>query len=148
MAGLADQTRNILKELLSEELYPLLDSFEVVDYPKGAVLWQIGDPGDFIGLIIQGEVALKKALPTYGKPIIIEMLWEQEFLGECALNAEAKRETIAEAMQPCRLAVLRRETLDRLKDSDLKSVNALLQKMLFSVSRRLTRMSNRLTRLF
>jgi len=138
----------MLEELLSEELHPLLEAFEIVDYPKGAVLWKLGDSADFIGLILQGEIALKKTLPTYGKPIIIEMLWEHEFLGECALGAEARRETIAEVVQPCRLALLRRETLERLKGSDLASVNALLQKILHSVSRRLTRMSNRLTRLF
>jgi len=148
MEVLVKQAGKILEELLSEELHPLLAAFEIIDYPKGAVLWRIGDPADFVGLVIQGEIALKKNLPTYGKPIIIEMVWEHDFLGECALGPGARRETQAEVVQPCQLAVLRRDALDRLKDRDLESVNALLQKILHSVSRRLTRMSNRLTRLF
>ena len=149
MDNLADDTtKAMLCELLSDELLSLVDCFEIRDFPKGTVLWRIGDPADFLGLIVQGEVALKKNLPAYGKSIIIEMLWEHEFLGECTLNPSACRETTAEIMQPCRLAILTKATLNELRHKDMASLNILLQKVLTSVGRRLTRMSNRLTRLF
>ena len=145
---MSDVTGEDVRDIISAELSRLGAAVEVVTYPKGSILWQIGDPADFVGLIVHGEVALKKALPMYGKPIILEMLWDRDFLGECVFRDEGRRETLAEAMQPCQLAILRRATLERLKEDDPQSLNGLLQTILLSVSRRLTRMSNRLTRLF
>jgi len=137
-----------LTDIFGENSPALISAWEVRRFEKGDRLWQIGDPAEFVGLILQGEVALKKGLPSYGRPIIIEMIWEGEFFGQGCFEPEKCREMLAEVMQPGVLAMLTLERYEQLLASDPIAVTQLQQRIIRSVGRRLNRMANRLTRLF
>jgi len=137
-----------LTDVFGPDAHALTATWEIRRFEKGEVLWRIGDAAEFLGLILQGEVALKKGLPSYGRPIIIEMLWEGEFFGQGCFEPDNRREMLAEVMQPCELAMLSLERYAMLLANDPNAVTLLQQKIIRSVSRRLNRMANRLTRLF
>lgn len=137
-----------LTDIFGPDSASLTDAWEIRQFEKGDLLWQIGDAAEFVGLVLGGEVALKKGLPSYGRPIIIEMLWEGEFFGQGCFEPGNRREMLAEVMQPCQLAMLTTERYAQLLESDPAAVNLLQQKIILSVSRRLNRMASRLTRLF
>jgi CRP/FNR family cyclic AMP-dependent transcriptional regulator len=87
-----DVLRNVplLSGLSDSEIELVAQSARVCRYPKGSVVFQEGDPGDYLAVILRGRIKVV-LLGDKGHETIIAILGESEFLGEVALLDRAPR---------------------------------------------------------
>lgn len=101
-ALLDDQERAILAERV-----------EIVQFPKGTVIFQFGDPGDSMYIVRSGEVALSVKTKT-GEEIFLERPSAGDFFGEISLLDEGPRTAAARAASDVEALVVDRGDLDEL----------------------------------
>ncbi len=108
----------ILFNLLSDEDVGLiLPYFEMKQCSKGSVLFNEGDRGDYIGIIVTGRLDVKKETEFKGKQLIIASLKEGSFVGEMSLvNENEPRSATVKASEDSELIILKRESLDALNE--------------------------------
>lgn len=77
-------------------------------YPKDAVVFEDGMPGDYMYLIREGQVKVTK-MSEDGREKILEILGEGDFFGEMALLERAPRSASVKTTMPCLLLALSRQ---------------------------------------
>jgi CRP-like cAMP-binding protein len=77
-------------------------------YPKDAVVFEDGMPGDYMYLIREGQVKVTK-MSEDGREKILEILGEGDFFGEMALLERAPRSASVKTTLPCLLLALSRQ---------------------------------------
>jgi SulP family sulfate permease len=114
--GDEDKPDSLLAELLGDRAAAsvLLKGFKHVEIPAGQRLFEQGDPGNSLYLILKGSVSVILSLPE-GPSITVRTMRDGAILGEMALYTGAPRSASAEAKQDCVLYQLDLENYDRLK---------------------------------
>jgi len=104
----------ILFHLLNEdEMNKVIPFLEVVDYPKGTILYNEGDPGDFIGFVTSGHLEIKKQTEFKDRQIVIAIVGKGSFVGEIALiDHRHPRSATVVALENSELIILRRDPLE------------------------------------
>jgi CRP/FNR family transcriptional regulator, cyclic AMP receptor protein len=115
----------------------LAERVEQVSAPKGKVLWEQGEPGNALYVVLSGavEIAVKKQT---GERLVIETAGPGEFFGEISLLDDGPRSAGALALEDCELIEVDRGDLDelfRLKPSAAMDLLASLGKRLRETSR-------------
>jgi CRP/FNR family cyclic AMP-dependent transcriptional regulator len=145
IAGNKDQL--ILFNLLSDEdLELILPYLEMEQCAQGSALFNEGDSGDYIGIIVSGKMDVKKQTEFKGGQLIIASLKKGSFVGEMSLvNENESRSATVEAAEDSELIILRRESLDALSEKYptigikiLKGLNRVLAVRLRKTVERLT----------
>lgn len=91
-AGL--KTIPLFSELTANELEVLASTARVQTYPKGSIVFQEGDPGDYLMIILSGKVKVS-LLGEKGQEIILAFLGPKSFFGEMALlESEPRSATV------------------------------------------------------
>jgi CRP/FNR family cyclic AMP-dependent transcriptional regulator len=114
---------NAPAEILAEvPLFALLDEperaelakrVELVDFPEGATIFKVGDPGDSMYVLATGEVQLSVKTKT-GEEMFLERPGPGDFFGEISLLDEGPRTATAKAMSQVQALVVDRGDLDEL----------------------------------
>lgn len=106
----------ILVHLLDEdEMDKVIPFLEVVDYPKGTVVFNEGDPGDFIGFITSGLLEVKKQTEFKNRQIVIAIVGKGSFVGEIALiDHKQPRSATVVALENSELIIMRHHALDAI----------------------------------
>jgi CRP-like cAMP-binding protein len=137
----------ILFNLLSDEDVELvLPYVEMKQCAKGSILFNEGDSGDYIGIIVSGKMDVKKQTEFKGGQLILAALKKGSFVGEMSLvNENEPRSATVEAAEDSELIILRRESLDALSEKHpaiavkiLKGLNKVLAVRLRKTVERLT----------
>jgi CRP/FNR family cyclic AMP-dependent transcriptional regulator len=145
IAGNKDQL--ILFNLLSDEdLELILPYLEMEQCAQGSALFNEGDSGDYIGIIVSGKMDVKKQTEFKGGQLIIASLKKGSFVGEMSLvNENESRSATVEAAEDSELIVLTRGSLDALCEEHppigikiLKGLNQVLAVRLRKAVERLT----------
>jgi uncharacterized membrane protein len=110
-------------DLLAEvSLFALLDDrerallaerVETVKFDEGAVIFNVGDPGDSMYVVTSGEVQLSVKTKT-GEEMFLESPGPGEFFGEISLLDEGPRTATARAKSPVVAIEIDRGDLDEL----------------------------------
>ncbi len=113
-------------------------------YPAGTKVFEHGDPGDRLYLILEGKVRISREVPGMGEEALA-VLGPGDVFGEMALLDEAPRSADAWVHERCRLLAIPKDRFD-----DLLFVNKdLAYEVLWSVVRllagRLRETTNKLT---
>ena len=89
-------------------------------HPRGANIFQHGDVGDKVYLILDGKVRIARQVPGMGEEALA-VLGAGQVFGEMALLDESPRSADALAHENCRLLAISKEDLDDLmfRDKDL-----------------------------
>jgi len=89
-------------------------------HATGTHLFQYGDPGDKLFVILEGKVRISREVSGMGEEALA-ILSEGEVFGEMALLDEAPRSADARVHERCRLLVITKESFDDLLylDKDL-----------------------------
>jgi len=140
----------ILFHLFDEhEVEQALSFFEVVRYKKGDTIFQEGDEGDYIGIIISGKLDVKKHTEFKGRQVIIASLKEGSFVGEMALvNENEPRSATVVVSEDSELIILTRGSLDTLLEKYPKIGIKILKGLNQVLSVRLRKTVERLTSIF
>ena len=125
--------------------HELCSFLTISDWPADAVVMRDGEPGDFMGFLVEGKLAVKKETTFSGKYILVALLESGSMVGEIAIVEESVRSATVVAMEKSRLLVLTREDMDRLLAANPELGIKLLKRIIHVMSTRLQKASARLS---
>jgi CRP-like cAMP-binding protein len=129
----------IFSGLDDEELQALETLVACVDVPAKNIVFQEGDPGESLYLIIKGEVKVS-SFSLDGRELVYALLSEGSFFGEISLMEKQVRSATVTTMEPSTFAHIRRRDLAPL----LLKQPTITVKLLEEVVRRLVHTSRML----
>jgi CRP/FNR family transcriptional regulator len=99
---------------LSDEAREFLTSNSVaVEYPRGTVMFREGEASDAIHVLCSGRVKLS-ASSKEGRTMILRIAASGSVLGISAAMSDSTNEMTAEALEPCRVRVMRTRVFQTL----------------------------------
>lgn len=104
----------IFNLLSKDELDKIIPYFEMLDCPAGTILFNEGDPGDFVGFITSGKLEVKKQTEFKGKQIILALLSKGSLVGELSVFDQQPRSATVTAIEDSKLFILRRKAMDSI----------------------------------
>lgn len=132
-----------------EEVEKILPYFDVVKYQKGKIIFNEGDEGDYIGIILSGILEVKKQTEFKGRQVIIASHREGSCVGEMALANENKpRSATVAASENSELIILSRDSLDSLIDQFPSTGAKILKGLNQVLAIRLRKAAERLAKIF
>jgi len=126
--------------LNDEQLAAILDYVDVVNCAQATTLFQEGQPGDSMFLILEGQMRVFTT-PRSGPPLLLRMLEAGDAFGEVALLNHVARTASVEATQNSVLIKITSSALQRL----LTEQPALAAQFLYHVARAVGRQLSDLT---
>ena len=86
------------------------DQFEIIDAPRGSILFNEGDPGDSLYIVLSGKVKLGRR-SSDGRENLVAVMGPSDQFGELSLFDPGPRTATAVAVTDARVAVLPKEAL-------------------------------------
>ncbi|MDH4320284.1 MAG: cyclic nucleotide-binding domain-containing protein [Desulfobulbaceae bacterium] len=127
-----------------EELCPLL---QLRRWPAEAVLMREGEPGEFMGFLLDGKLAVRKETSFDGKHILLAILEPGTMVGEISVVAREHRNASVAAMEESTLLVLSSDDFDLLVTRNPVLGVKFLSHIVKVISLRLRKADDRLARL-
>lgn len=100
--GLTSEALTLIASVTTEESHSM-----------GTRIFQYGDPGDKLFIILEGKVRISREISGMGEEALA-VLGPGELFGEMALLDEAPRSADARAHEKCRLLVIKKDDFDDL----------------------------------
>jgi cAMP-dependent protein kinase regulator len=112
----AEQMKNtpFFSELPPDALKATIERMSLIDLPSGQVLFEEGDAGDNMYVIVEGEVAVLVTAPGQTEAGQLVRLGEGNFFGEIALLTEENRTATIRATQNTQLLSVDRKAVGEL----------------------------------
>lgn len=110
--------------LWEAELQRLARCGELLELRPGAALWEQGEKGDFLALVLRGRLVVER-IDHDGALQVLQELGPGAAVGETSLFLGAEHDTTIRAATMCRLFLLRREPFWRLVESGAVRASAL-----------------------
>ena len=144
---LKDET-NLFHLFEEADLEKIAPYFVRKQYKAGTVVFNEGDPGEFIAFVKSGRVEIKKQTEFQGKQIVLAQMSKGSCLGELAIFDEQPRSATVQTMEDTDLLVLSKKAMDDF----IADYPALGIKILKGISRvlslRLRQLADRLVVIF
>ncbi|MEW6109556.1 MAG: cyclic nucleotide-binding domain-containing protein, partial [Nitrospirota bacterium] len=138
----------ICRSLADDEIQKAMPCFELVNYNAGTVIFNEGDPGDFMGFVVSGKLEVKKETDFKGKQIILALLGKGSFVGELSAFDSLPRSATVVAAEDSQLMLLKRETFLALIHNHPQIAIKILQGIIRVLALRLRKTTERLTTIF
>lgn len=122
--------------------------FERRTAAEGEIIWEEGDPCDYIAIIVSGRVEIKKQTEFEGRHVVVGVISSGSIVGALCILDEHPRAVTAEALEDVSLLTITHEKLEQLISTNPDLGVKLLKGILMSVSFRLRRCFERLTKFF
>jgi CRP/FNR family transcriptional regulator, cyclic AMP receptor protein len=106
-------------------------------FRRGETIFHVGDPGDALYLVTSGMVKITIPPDDGSEPVILTTIESGGFFGALALLDGAARSATAVALDAVETSLLRRDTFDRLLDTEPELRRAMLATLAGEI-RRLT----------
>lgn len=155
-ASKGSSTRKSLSDLLVK--MPLFDKLSVdelgtlrrfvstIDVPAGDIIFNEGDPGNYVCFVAEGKLEIYKS--SFGdEKAILASIPAGRCIGEMALVDQFARSASAVAKVDSRLIVLSRDNFDEICEQQPKLANKILREMARLVSLNLRKTSANLVNL-
>lgn len=120
-------------ELTPEELDRIIALGRLVTYPKSSLLFQEGDPGEALYIVVDGSVRIGKVVPG-AKEEAMAFIERGGCFGEMALFDEFPRSATAVAHEECRVLFIDKQAFLNL----LRSEPVIARKILWAFCRTLS----------
>lgn len=112
--------------LLSEEMQSLKQTAEMRAYQPGAVIFQEGDPGDGIYVVLEGKVQVS-TLVSETERRVLTLVGAGDFFGEMAILDDRPRSATAQAEGETKVYFLHRDDLLKILEHSPKLAVSLLR---------------------
>jgi len=103
----------IFAELDEKERAILAERVDLENMTEGETLFEYGDPGDWMGIVLSGSVEMSVKIKT-GENVFLELAERGDFFGEISLLDGGSRSARAVCKDPGQLIVVDRGDLDEL----------------------------------
>ena len=135
-----------LKNILSRVTPPSEMTKRIATFEKDASIFQHGDVGDALYLILEGKVRISRQIPGMGEEALA-VLGPGQVFGEMALLDESPRSADALCHESCRLLAIAKEELDDLLFQDKELAYEVLWSTVHMLVGRLRSTNDKLTML-
>ena len=95
--------------LSSDERHALCQYLGYGKYPAGETIMRQGEPGDFMGFVVSGKLAVKKETAFPGKFILVALLQAGAMVGEISVVSRSPRTAMVVAVEESELLLLSHE---------------------------------------
>jgi len=112
-----------------DDVEALGNQFEVFDAPRGTTLFQEGEPGDSLYIVLAGKVKLGRRAPD-GRENLVAVMGPADQFGELSLFDPGPRTATAVVVTDARLARLPKDAL-RVVARRLRRTNTMLADLIF-----------------
>lgn len=113
-------------------------------HARGTMIFQHGDAGDKLYLILEGKVRISREVPGMGEEALA-ILGPGELFGEMALLDESPRSADARAHERCQLLAIAKDGFDDLLFMDKDLAYEVLWSMVRMLANRLRETNDKLT---
>jgi len=118
--------------LTQEEIDRLVSLGTMVEVPAGRTIFQKGDPGDSLAVVVSGRVRIGTVTPE-GREAVLNFVEPGQTFGEMAILDGKPRSADATALEPCELFCLKRGDvlafLERHPEVALRVIGVLCQRL-------------------
>jgi CRP/FNR family transcriptional regulator, cyclic AMP receptor protein len=128
-----------------EELVPYL---EYRKYQEGEVLFEEGEPGEFICFISSGKMEIKKETDFKGKQVILALLSKGSFVGELSIIDGKPRSATVVSLEPSETLILHGDKFEELVNEHPRIGVKILRGIARILSLRLRKSGDRLAAIF
>jgi CRP-like cAMP-binding protein len=128
-----------------EDIY---EFFKCKTVKSGEVLWKEGDQSDYVAIICSGRIEIKKQTEIKGKHVVVGIYKRGAVVGAIGILDSIPRATTAVAREEVSLVLITRENFEELMENHPELGVKLLKGMLLSVSMRLRKSFERLSKFF
>jgi CRP/FNR family cyclic AMP-dependent transcriptional regulator len=136
----------LFENFRKEDLKAIAPYFEEVSLRQDQVLFREGEPGEFMGFILEGSLQVLQQ-NTAGKEILLNTVNKGRSFGEVSLLDQSPRSATIKASADSRLIVLRRTGFDAIMEHRPKIGVAVLMGISWLVCQHLRKQSSRLVEL-
>lgn len=133
--------------LTQEECKILCNYLEYRKCSKDEVFIHQGDPGDFMGFLLTGKMAIKKETSFPGKFVLVAILESGSLVGEISVVESNPRTATVVAMEDSEILLLTHDKAEHLLEEHPMLTIKLLKKIIRVLGARLQKSSARLARL-
>lgn len=140
-----DKIFSLIDDDESEKIAPF---FELTAYPAKTTVFKEGEPGDFIGIVLSGKLAVKKKTEFKGNQVIIALLGRGALLGELSIFDKHERSATVETVDNTTILILRNDSLGALIQQYPYTGIKILKSFIRILSLRLREVTERLTAIF
>jgi CRP-like cAMP-binding protein len=137
----------VLKFLSPEEVAQFCRFLEYRAWDAGEVLMNDGEPGDFMGFVLEGKLAVKKETDFPGRFTLVAILDRGAMVGEISAVDRGLRTATVVAMQKAELLLLSCDNLERMLQEHPSLGIKLLKRIIHILSLRQRRAYDRLSTL-
>ncbi|MGK5094282.1 MMPL family transporter [Deltaproteobacteria bacterium TL4] len=105
---------NIFQNISLREREKFAKYCEIQSIPAGKTVFAIGDPGDYIMLVVSGK--LVAYVDAAGEKVTMDNIRERDLIGElCLLKTHQRRHTTVTALENSEVLFLNAESLERMR---------------------------------
>lgn len=148
VCGLGEDTlKTVLKFLTKEDISDICPYLDLRSWSKGEVLMNDGEPGDFMGFVLEGKLAVKKETDFPGRFTLVAILDRSAMVGEISAVDRGLRTATVTAMEDTSLLLLSCDDLERLINEKPALGFKVLKRIIHVLSLRQRRAYSRLSAL-
>lgn len=127
-----------------EELFPYLDLRE---WQSGEIVLKSGDPGDFMGFLLEGKLAVRLEGMFPDKFILVAVLEPGSLVGEISAVVGGRRHATVVASEGSRMLVLTQKNMELMLQQAPTLGLKLFRRIIHVLGHRLYKASDRLSKL-
>lgn len=142
-----DALSRVLRFLAPEEIALFCRYLDQRVWEAGEVLMNDGEPGDFMGFVLDGKLAVKKETNFPGRFTLVAILDRGAMVGEISAVDRGLRTATVAAMQKTEMLLLSCDNLERLLSEQPALGIKLLKRIIHVLSLRQRRAYDRLSSL-
>lgn len=131
-----------------DDIAELSGFFDCRQVDAGETLWREGDPCEYLALIVEGKVEIKKTTEFEGKEVVLGVYSSGTIAGEICILDGSPRAVSAVALEDTSLLTLSRTNFETLTREHPDRSVRLLKGILLAVSVRLRKSFERLAAIF
>lgn len=139
---------SVFNFLSTEDLKELRAFFECKTVLAGEILWNEGDTCNYVAFIVSGRIEIKKETEFRGKHVVVGVLGRGSIIGALCVLDNSPRAVTAVALEDVSLLIISLEKFEELINLHPVLGSQLMKGMLLSVSTRLKKSYDRLSKFF
>lgn len=147
--GQGELLKNIFlfKDLDAEEVSQIINISEIKSFSKDQVIFEEGEEGDAVYIVIEGAVRVSKMIPGMGEENLT-ILGPGQYFGEMSLIEDAPRSATIIAHKDCSLLFIGKEDFRRLLEENKEIAYKLLWIFCRTLCSRLRETNDKLSGIF
>ena len=116
IAAVLRRVHNVFDVLDEEDLEAIAARCTLRDIPRGGTLFEEGDPGEYLAVIVAGKLEVRKSAPAGGRPFLVAVLGPGSTIGEFSIMDGHPRTAGAVAVEDTSLVLLAKNDLEAFTD--------------------------------